>query len=159
MVFYMRKELIEVEEVLRASGSFTPATEEDGEPEVISALRRVSEEASAALTAHRSELAELEPALGITLKKTAEHVRASIGKVIDKATRVHQNRAGKGARQVRRVNHTLMPRGVPQERVLGPLQFIARFGPDFMDALWREVPPTATEHLILHLEDDEGDQQ
>jgi bacillithiol biosynthesis cysteine-adding enzyme BshC len=148
-----------VEEVLRASGAFAPTTEEDGEPEVIAALRRVSEEASAALTAHRSELAELEPALGITLKKTAEHVRSSIGKVIDKATRVHQNRAGKGARQVRRVNHTLMPRGVPQERVLGPFQFIARFGPDFLDALWREIPSTATEHLVLHLEDDGGDPQ
>ena len=111
------------------------------------------------MTAHRSALAELEPALGITLKKTAEHVRSSIGKVIDKATRVHQNRAGKGARQVRRVNHTLMPRGVPQERILGPFQFIARFGPDFPDALWREIPSTATEHLVLHLEDDAGDPQ
>ena len=149
----------DVEGVLRASGAFAPSTADHREPEVISALRRVSEEASAALTAHRSELAELEPALGITLKKTAEHVRSSIGKVIDKATRVHQNRAGKGARQVRRVNHTLMPRGVPQERILGPFQFIARFGPDFLDALWREIPSTATEHLVLHLEDDAGDPQ
>jgi bacillithiol biosynthesis cysteine-adding enzyme BshC len=149
----------DVEEVLRASGAFAPSTADHREPEVISALRRVSEEASTALTAHRSELAELEPALGITLKKTAEHVRSSIGKVIDKATRVHQNRAGKGARQVRRVNHTLMPRGVPQERILGPFQFIARFGPDFLDALWREIPSTATEHLVLHLEDDAGDPQ
>ncbi len=148
-----------VEEVLRASGSFAPEAHGGDEPEVLAALRRVSEEASAALTAHRSELAALEPALGITLKKTAEHVRSSIGKVIDKATRVHQNRAGKGARQVRRVNHTLMPRGVPQERVLGPFQFVARFGDDFVDALWRELPATSTEHLVLHLEDDAGDQQ
>ena len=140
-----------MEEVLRASGAFAPSTADHREPEVISALRRVSEAASTALTARRAELAELEPALGITLKKTAEHVRSSIGKVIDKATRVHQNRAGKGARQVRRVNHTLMPRGVPPERILGPFQFIARFGPDFLDALWREIPSTATEHLVLHL--------
>jgi len=147
----------EVDEVLRAGGDFSPPEDRGAEPEVIGALRRVSEEASAALTAHRAELAELEPALGITLKKTAEHVRASIGKVIDKATRVHQNRAGKGARQVRRVNHTLVPRGAPQERVLGPFQFVARFGPDFVETLWRELPATSTEHLVLHLEDDAGD--
>ncbi|MDG1985090.1 MAG: bacillithiol biosynthesis BshC [Planctomycetota bacterium] len=148
----------EVEDVLRAAGAFQPDATGSDEPEVLEALRRVSEEASAALTAHRSALAALEPALGITLKKTAEHVRSSIGKVIDKATRVHQNRAGKGARQVRRVNHTLMPRGVAQERVLGPFQFIARFGSAFVDALWREIPPSATEHLVLHLEE-EGDLQ
>ncbi len=148
-----------LEDVLRASGSFTSEAEEGTEPEVIAALRKVSEEASSALTAHRSEIAALEPALGITLKKTAKHVRISIEKVIDKAIRVHQNRAGKGARQVRRVNHTLMPRNTPQERVLGPFQFVARFGPDFVDALWRELPATSTEHMVLHLEDDAGDQQ
>ena len=147
----------EVDEVLRAGGGWAPAEEGSDEPEVIEALRQVAEDTSRALTAHRAALAELEPALGITLKKTAEHVRASVGKVVDKATRVHQNRAGKGARQVRRVNHTLVPRGAPQERVLGPFQFVARFGAAFVDALWRELPATSTEHLVLHLEEDAGD--
>ena len=84
-------------------------------------------------------------------------MQQSIGKVIDKALRVHQNRAGKGQRQVRRVNHTLMPRGVPQERVLGPFQFAARFGAHaFVDMLRRELPSASAEPIALHIEEPEG---
>ena len=102
---------------------------------------------------HKAALAELEPALAITLKKTAGHVEQSIGKVIDKAKRVHDNRAGKGARQLRRVNHFLFPRGAPQERVLGPFQFWARWGDEFIEALAREIPAISTEHIVLRIEE------
>lgn len=144
-------------EVLRAGGEFTPADDDAGEPEVVAALRALGEDAAARLLTHRAALAALEPALAITLKKTAGHVQQSIGKVIDKALRVHQNRAGKGQRQVRRVNHTLMPRGVPQERVLGPFQFAARFGAHaFVDMLRRELPSASAEPIALHIEEPEG---
>ena len=151
----------DLETVMRANGSFRPVESEAEEPAVVQALRGVGEDTRAALLEHRSELARLEPALAITLKKTAQHVQQSIGKVIDKALRVHKNSAGKGARHIRRANSMLVPRDTPQERVLGPFAFIARFGRDFVDALWSEMPSASTEHLVLHLEPDarpdEGD--
>ncbi len=144
-----------VEEVLRAKGEFKPADDDSAEPEVIAALREIGADAARRLVEHKGALAELEPALAVTIKKTAGHVEQSIGKVIDKALRVHQNRSGKGARQVRRVNSTLVPRNVPQERVLGPFQFMARYGAAFVDALREEIPSVSFEHIVLHLESEE----
>lgn len=140
-----------LEDVLRAGGKYEPESDDADEPAVIADLRGVGAEAAKKLLEHKVALAELEPALAITLKKTAQHVEQSIGKVIDKALRVHQNSSGKGARQLRRVNNTLVPRGVPQERVLGPFQFYARFGQDFVDALEREIPSSSSEHIAIHL--------
>jgi len=143
-------------EVLAAKGDWRPDETDLEEPDVVRALRAAGERAREDLLEHRAAIKELEPALAITLKKTAGHVEASVGKVIDKAMRVHRNRRGKGARQVRRLNNTLQPRHAPQERVLGPFQFVARFGDAFVDALRAEIPAVCPEHLALHLFDDDG---
>ncbi len=141
-----------VETILRAKGQFQPPEIDlESEPDVVQDLRKASTAITAQILEHKSALAALEPALGITLKKTAGHVEHSITKVIDKAMRVHKNSTGKGVRQVRRVNSMLYPRDVPQERLLGPFQFVARFGPDFVPSLWTEVPFASTEHLVVHL--------
>lgn len=143
-----------VADVLAARGEFVLESAAPSEPEVAARLRELAADTKARMMEHKAALAELEPALAITLKKTAGHVEQSIGKVIDKAKRVHDNRAGKGARQVRRVNHSLYPRGAPQERVLGPFQFSARWGDDFVDALAQEIPAMSTEHIVLRIEED-----
>jgi len=141
-----------VEAILRARGQFQPPEIDlDAEPEVVQELRRVQESVAEEILKHRAGLAELEPALGITLKKTAGHVQQSIGKVIDKAMRVHKNNTGKGVRQVRRVNSMLYPREAPQERVLGPFQFVARFGDAFVPSLFDEIPFASVEHIVVHL--------
>ncbi|QDV10151.1 hypothetical protein Poly30_57130 [Planctomycetes bacterium Poly30] len=142
----------DVETILRAKGTFQPPEIDlDAEPQVVQDLRRVTGEIAAELLRYRGAVAEIEPALGITLKRAAGHVERSIEKVIDKAMRVHKNSTGKGVRQVRRVNSMLYPREVPQERLLGPFQFVARFGADFVPSLWAEIPFASTEHLVLNL--------
>ncbi len=147
-----------VREVVAARGAFQHGPKDSGEPEVATKLRELAAETRERLLEHRAALAELEPALAITLKKTAGHVEQSIGKVIDKAKRVHDNSVGKGARQLRRINGALYPRGAPQERVLGPFQFFARYGEAFVDALAAELPGVSTEPLVLRIEDTESDQ-
>ena len=57
----------------------------------------------------------------------------------------------KGKRQLRRLNNGLLPKGAPQERVLGPLGLTARYGRAWIDALYRELPPLCSEHLAVHL--------
>ena len=143
----------ELGDVLAAGGEYAPEEDDSEEPAVVGALQAVGADAAKRLLEHKAALAELEPALAITLKKTAQHVEQSIGKVVDKALRVHQNSSGKGARQVRRLNNTLVPRSVPQERLLGPFQFVARYGRAFTEALWAEIPALSAEHIALQLED------
>ncbi|MEZ6017128.1 MAG: bacillithiol biosynthesis cysteine-adding enzyme BshC [Planctomycetota bacterium] len=145
---------LDVAAALRAKGAFAPEGEASSGPSVIEELRASAAEAAKLVLRHRAGLAELEPALAIGLKKAAEQIQNSVEKVAEKAERVHKNRAGKGERHVRRVNSALGPRGEPQERVLGPFQFLARFGDAFVEALWEELPPFATEHLVVHLDDE-----
>ena len=141
-----------VEEILRKKGQFKPPEIDlDKEPPVVRNLRKLSDDIKAQILEYKGDIAELEPALGITLKRTAGHVESSLGKVIGKAMRVHKNNTGTGARQVRRVNSMLYPRDVPQERLLGPFQFVARFGAGFVPALMEEIPFASTEHIVLHL--------
>ena len=102
---------------------------------------------------HREELARIEPALGANLKRAIDHARGAVEKVLQKAERVHANRTGKGQRQLRRLNHSLFPREEPQERVLGPIGFTARWGVEWIAALYEELPGTGSEHLAVHLED------
>ena len=78
---------------------------------------------------------------------TAEELRA-------KAARVHANKSGKGRRHERRAVTALAPRGDLQERVLGPLPFLARYGPDLVDALFEHVSPYDPRHVLATIEVD-----
>ena len=44
-----------------------------------------------------------------------------------------------------------MPRGLPQERVLGPLEFYTRYGPDWVRSLYDACPPLCASHLAMTL--------
>ena len=138
-------------EVLRAGGKYKPAGSDSPEPAVFAELRRIASEARASLLTQREALASLDPSLGVGLKKAASQMEGAIEKVIGKAMRVHANHSGKGERHVRRANHALLPRGKPQERVLGPVAQLARFGPAFVDALWNELPAFSAEHIGITL--------
>ena len=140
-------------EVLRARGEFGFGAQEPAAPDAVGAVRAELASCAERLLAHRAALSELEPALGVNLKKAVDQARGAVEKVLAKAERVHANSAGKGQRQLRRLNHSLFPRGEPQERVLGPLGFTARWGRAWIDALYDELPAGGAEHLAVHLED------
>jgi uncharacterized protein YllA (UPF0747 family) len=151
--FALQRCELDVAQALRARGAVSPAAEDAADrPPVVAELRASADEAAQLVLRHRAALADREPALAIGLKKAAEQIRGSVEKVAEKAERVHKNRAGKGERHVRRVNAALGPRGALQERVLGPYQFVARYGDAFVEALWEELPAFATEHVVVHLD-------
>jgi uncharacterized protein YllA (UPF0747 family) len=85
------------------------------------------------------------------IKRTSEQIRTAVDKLAEKAERVHQNKSGKGKRHERRLANALYPRGIAQERVLGPMQFVARFGENWIAELLREIDPFGSEHLAVHL--------
>lgn len=141
----------DVETVIRAAGSYASAQADDA-PHVLARLREIAATAARALNAERSAFAELDPSLAVQLKKTGEQIRTLVDKLAEKGERVHQNKSGKGKRHERRVNSVLRPRGEPQERALGPLAYVARFGEDWIAELLAEIDPFQLEHLVVHLE-------
>jgi bacillithiol biosynthesis cysteine-adding enzyme BshC len=149
---------VDVGRVLHAKGAFTPDLSGSEAPPVIAKMRALAEDAARGIEGLRGELSELDPALVSQLKRASDQVRSAGQWLADKAERVHQNKSGKGRRHLRRLNNWLCPREQPQERVLGPLPFVARFGEEWPLELLGELDPFGTEHLIVHLGADlEGD--
>lgn len=68
-----------------------------------------------------------------------------------KVRNARQNREGTGIRQIRRMCSTLRPRSRPQERVLGPIQYLNSFGPELADKLVDAADPFRIEHGVLEL--------
>lgn len=135
-------------EVLRARGEWSDG-EDVEEPAVVGELRRIASEAGDDLLARRADLAAIEPSLAPNLRRAVAQFRGSIDKLVEKAARVEANRTGKGGRHLRRLNNALCPRGLPQERVLSPLPFVARHGRAWIDALCAELDPFCSEHLLV----------
>jgi hypothetical protein len=122
--------------------------DDDETQPALEALRRAGERAAEELLAPREQLAEFDRALAQNLARTAAQLRSMVDKLLAKGERVHQNSTGKGRRHVRRLENTLRPRGLLQERVLGPLPFVARYGADWIDALYAELDPFDPNHLL-----------
>lgn len=142
------------QDVLRARGDFAPPGEQREAPPVIDELKRLAAEHAEEILAKRAELSEVEPALAPHLRRAVAQYRAALDKLAEKASRVEANRVGKGGRHLRRLNNALCPRGQAQERVLAPLQFVARFGLEWLDTLIDELDPFCSEHLLIDLEED-----
>jgi bacillithiol biosynthesis cysteine-adding enzyme BshC len=149
---------VDIERVLRAKGTFEPAGAGSESPAVIERMRSITASSAREIESLREELSALDPGLLSQLKRAADQVRSAGEWLADKAERVHQNKSGKGRRHVRRLQNSLCPHGELQERVLGPLPFVARFGEDWPLELLEAMDPFGAEHLVVHLGSDlEGD--
>lgn len=127
-------------------------------PAVLHDLHQAGERAAATLLEQRAALSAFDRSLGKNLSRTVSQVRSMIEKLVSKGERIHQNSSGKGRRHVRRLENTLLPKGLPQERVLGPLPFVARFGSDWIDGLFEALDPFDRTHLVVRfLEAPSGD--
>lgn len=142
---------LDVAHVLRGRGVFAAEGTAPDAPQVIADIRAVAAHAARELGTLRQPLADLDPSLVAQIKRTADQMREAVEKLAAKAERVHQNKSGKGKRHERRLANALCPRGLAQERVLGPFQFVARFGEDWIRELLLEIDPFGSEHLAVHL--------
>jgi bacillithiol biosynthesis cysteine-adding enzyme BshC len=147
---------VDVEHWLRAKGVFEPEGSAPESPAVIGKMRSIADGAARELEALRADLTALDPGLLSQLKRSADQVRSAGEWIAEKAERVHQNKSGKGRRHLRRLASSLLPGGEPQERVLGPLPFVARFGEDWPIELCGAIDPFGTGHLAVHLGSDKA---
>ena len=137
-------------DVIAAGESFE--ADHGEEPEILARLERAAEEAAQKLLDLRGELSKLDRGLAQNLNRSAGQIKESVRKLRAKASRVHANKSGKGRRHERRAVTALAPRGELQERVLGPLPFLASYGPEFVDALFEHVGPYDARHVLATIE-------
>lgn len=145
---------VSVEDVLRAGGHLGETADPAQEtPAVVAKLRSVGVRATEDLAALRDELAQLDRGLAAQIRRTAQRIEEALETLAGKAERVHANASGRGRHHLRRLNQGLVPRGEPQERVRGAVEFVPRFGTGWLDELLAEIDPFPAEHLVLYLED------
>jgi uncharacterized protein YllA (UPF0747 family) len=72
-------------------------------------------------------------------------------RLLAKVRNARQNREGTGVRQLRRLCSTLRPKSRMQERVLGPLAYLATYGARLGDVLVDAADPFRIEHGVLEL--------
>ena len=142
-------------DVLAARGEYDGPPEDRVEPVLGERMRALAEETRARMLELRGEIGELDRSLEGLVKRTADKVGETIDKLGAKVSRVESNRTGKGQRHLRRLNQWLCPKGSAQERVLGPLPFVATYGSGWIDELTLELDPFASEHHAVFLESDD----
>ena len=142
-----------VADILEAKGDWQSAEEGGERPAVLDGLQALAKKTRADLLDQKAALNELDPRLVASLERAAGQVRDKVEKIAKKAERVHANQSGHGRRHERRANYTLSPRGNPQDRALGPLPFVAKFGFDWLGGLLEELDPFAPEHVHCALEE------
>ena len=142
-------------EALAARGRLGEDETEETSNAAADSLRALADQVRRDVVAQRGTLAELDRGLAGQLKKVADQAATPLEKLAQKADRVAANASGRGRRHHRRLNSSLFPRELPQERVQGTLEVVGRFGTDWLRTVTQEVDPLPTEHLLLSLE--EGD--
>jgi bacillithiol biosynthesis cysteine-adding enzyme BshC len=141
-----------LEGVLRSGGRIEDESDAPERPAVIARLSELGARAARELSAERDALAELDPGLAIQLRQTADQIKQSVQRLVEKAERVDMNRRGRGSRHTRRVSSTLFPREAPQERVSTAFEWIAKHGEAWIHELAAELPPLPRAPLAVHLE-------
>jgi len=148
---------LEVGDVLLARGVLTSREEATPGSPVSEDLRAVARDAARELLARRESVAAIDRGLAQQLRRSADQVSGLVEKLAAKLDRVQANAAGSGRRHQRRLSNGLFPNGQPQERQRGALEFVARLGTDWIDALLENVEPLPTEHLVVHLDPEPRD--
>ena len=143
---------IGVRDALLARGRLGEAPAESGEESSVAArLRAIAAEAARKLQEEKGAVAEVDRGLAQQLKKAGDQMKGLAEKLAAKVDRVQANAAGRGRRHHRRIDNGLFPRHTPQERVRGSLEFVARWGPDWLEQLLAEIEPLPTEHVVVTL--------
>ncbi len=81
--------------------------------------------------------------------KAKRSIDYQVNKVIDRALDRRLARRGLSKGDLGRIAAVVRPRGKPQERVTNVLEFVARYGWDFIDRMIDELDPTTIAHHLV----------
>ncbi|NNE70730.1 MAG: bacillithiol biosynthesis cysteine-adding enzyme BshC [Rhodothermales bacterium] len=90
-----------------------------------------------------------------SLKKSVEATRAALQNEImrlrDRVLKADRRNRDQLRQQVEKVAEGLFPNGRPQERVISPLYFATKYGPDFFVRLMEDLDTDTRSHLLIDL--------
>ncbi len=98
-----------------------------------------------------TQMQDLDSSMLASIDRVRTKTTEEIERLAQKLRAARQNREGTGLRQFRRLTSNLRPRGRPQERVLGPLGFLAAHGRELADKIIAASDPFTIEHGVLEL--------
>jgi bacillithiol synthase len=103
------------------------------------------------MVALRDSIGKLDP----TLIATADHAISSMRHQLDqlqmKATRAEFQRNEVIARHADTLSHALFPNKALQEREVAGISFIARYGPQLLADLCRQINPDCHDHQVIEV--------
>jgi bacillithiol biosynthesis cysteine-adding enzyme BshC len=85
------------------------------------------------------------------LDRSAAALRHQTQKIVRRLTDDKREEEGRGRQRIEKVAAALLPSGKPQERVANVLEFLARYGPEFIDRCLASLDPLAVAHQIADI--------
>ncbi len=116
-------------------------------------LRKAMRKWRGAVDEAAKELAAAAVRVDPTLKGAATAARnasfGALGALEKKIARAVKHKNETEWRQLAKTRSNLWPGGKPQERVLGPLQYVMRYGPEFVALVLNELGPAAVDGRVV----------
>lgn len=119
---------------------------------MVATLRRRADEAFSGYQSFAEGLASFGGRVPRALKELRKSYRSSLDKIVRQAIETEREKSGASARKRTLVANAGRPQGKPQDRVLNPLPFLTRTGPDAFANLIDALDPLAFGHHVVHLE-------
>jgi uncharacterized protein YllA (UPF0747 family) len=118
-------------------------------PDLEGPVSRIEGSVTAELGKLRRELARMDPAASRTFDKLGRQIEERVGRLRARLQEARDRSAGRGKERWQRLGSELLPRGRLQERVYGPLPYLARHGPLLPQEIARRIDAFDFRHRIL----------
>jgi len=105
----------------------------------------------ALIAAYSTELLQLDPTLSEAASRAAAKMRYQLQRLHVRAARAGMRRHEDVVRHADRLSAALYPNKTLQERVVAGVSFVARYGPDVLDALLDVARPQCPDHQVVYL--------
>jgi bacillithiol biosynthesis cysteine-adding enzyme BshC len=130
---------------------FDPAAYEDDSPD----LREIERQRDALID--RIEQLDLEGQVQ-RAKRAVGSIRYQVDQLAAQIRHQRLSRQGRGKDRLGQLAAWLLPDGKPQERVISPVDWIGRYGPELVDALVETLDPWPIAHRIIDVQTPQEEQ-
>ncbi|MBN2365846.1 MAG: bacillithiol biosynthesis cysteine-adding enzyme BshC [Calditrichaeota bacterium] len=91
----------------------------------------------------------IDPTLESAFEKTSEHIQDGINRLRERVTEAASRKMENEIRQVEKVSSNLFPEGIFQERMLNIVQYLVKYGPDFINELYKSLNVEQFDHQLI----------
>ncbi len=96
-------------------------------------------------------LKSLDPTLIDGGKKTIERMAQTLSNFENRVLKARKDKEQLKTDHLDQIHTAVFPDDIPQERYLGIVYFLNKFGPDFINYLYKNLDPNIYDHQITYL--------